>query len=152
MEVTIDEEHEDAIKLFLELIQNYGIVDAQMYYNVEQKHPQYFDTEVGFIDYHIFLNEILWMPNVIGYCAYILMLSNGKTYKGFTGNFIRRMVDHFSGIGCKTTKRCLPIYILHYHICKTKHEATQLEQYFKKFSGLDKITKRFSPLNTVYPK
>lgn len=151
MEVTINEEHEEAVKLLFNLIQNYGVVDAELYNSVEDKYPQYFN-ENGFIDYCNYLNIVAWMPNVVGYCAYILLLNNNRTYKGYTSNFIIRMISHFNGTGCKTTHRWKPKYILHYEVCDSKEAAIDMERYFKSHSGMDKIFKKLSPLNTIKPK
>lgn len=92
-----------------------------------------------------------WCPEVDGYCAYIIMCKNGKTYKGYTGDFKKRMTDHFNLQGCETTIRMKPEYILHYEVLDSRIDALRREKYFKTISGLDNIKSRIGKLNTIYP-
>lgn len=81
-------------------------------------------------------NKLEWVPEVIGFCAYVVMMSNDKMYKGFTGNFKNRMLQHFNGYGGSTTRRYPPIYIVHYEQFETKKEAMDREKFFKTVDGL----------------
>jgi putative endonuclease len=103
------------------------------------------------LPYNEYLDTILWMPDIKGFCAYILFLENGKTYKGYTRDFRNRMLNHFSGRGGATTKRWKPSYILHYEVLQNKKEALDREQFFKRISGIDNIKRRLGKLNTIYP-
>jgi len=95
-------------------------------------------------------NKLEWVPEITGFCAYVVMMSNGKMYKGFTGNFKNRMLQHFNGYGGNTTRRYPPIYIVHYEQFDTKKEAMDREKFFKTGEGLS-FLKNSSNLKTIKP-
>lgn len=77
-------------------------------------------------------NKLEWCPEIPGFVTYVLMLSNGDLYKGYTGNFKQRMLNHFNGKGCSTTIKYSPVYIYHYESFRTKEEAIDREIFLKK--------------------
>ena len=95
-------------------------------------------------------NKLEWVPDVEGFCAYVLILSNGDKYKGFTSNFKGRMLSHFNNMGCNTTRKYPPIYILHFESFKTKREAMDREKFFKSGFGYN-FLKDNSNLKTIKP-
>ena len=94
-------------------------------------------------------NKLEWCPDMEGFYAYVLMMSNGKMYKGYTGGFKKRMLAHFNGFGCATTKRNRPVYIVHYEKFDTKQEAMAREKAFKTTDS--SFLKNPANLNTIKP-
>jgi predicted GIY-YIG superfamily endonuclease len=80
-------------------------------------------------------NKLDWVPDLTGFVAYVLMLDNGMMYKGYTGGFKTRMLAHFNGGGCSTTRRHSPVYILHHEEYDSKAAAMAREQFFKSGDG-----------------
>ena len=73
------------------------------------------------------------------YFVYILeSLNNDFIYKGLTDNIDRRLNQHFSG-KVFSTKRKLPLRLVHVEICKTRVEARKLELFFKSGFGREII-------------
>lgn len=97
-----------------------------------------------------YINKLEWCPEIEGFCTYILMLSNGDKYKGYTSNFKGRMLSHFNGYGGNTTKKSTPIYVVHYELFSTKKEAMDREKFFKSVDGHIWL-KNCSSLNTIKP-
>ena len=95
-------------------------------------------------------NKLEWCPEFYGFTAYILILDNGDMYKGYTGNFKQRMLQHFNGYGGRTTKKYKPIYILHHEEYDSKQAAIAREQFFKSIGGFIWI-KSFKYLKTIKP-
>jgi len=148
----IDREDSLVEHLFFDLMLNDGVCSSTEYERAEKEHPQYFSDEKGFIPFAEHLDEIYWMPDIKGACAYILFLNNGRTYKGFTQHFKNRMAAHFSQKGgAKYTRAHRPLYILHYVVLSSRGDALRREKYFKTLSGMDKIKNTLGELNTVYP-
>lgn len=94
-------------------------------------------------------NKIEWCPEIEGFVTYVLRLENGHLYKGFTSNFRQRMLNHFNGMGCQTTKKSSPIYVYHYEVFTTKAEAIARERYFKTIGGGE--LKNLANPNTIKP-
>lgn len=76
-------------------------------------------------------NKIEWCPQVEGFVTYALRLDNGDLYKGYTGNFRQRMLNHFNGQGGHTTKKNKPLFVYHHECFSTKKEAIDREKFFK---------------------
>lgn len=64
---------------------------------------------------------------------------NGRYYKGITDNIDRRLDEHLRG-KCKTTKRMLPINLVHVEICANRQVARELEKFFKSGFGREIIS------------
>lgn len=68
------------------------------------------------------------------YYAYNLLMSNGEIYSGFTSDLKRRMVEHDAGNN-DTTKKYLPVVLVHYEAFLNKDDAKRREVYFKTSKG-----------------
>lgn len=78
-------------------------------------------------------------PNM--YYCYLLKLSNGKYYTGFTDNLKNRLQDHQRG-KVLATKQFLPFSLAYYSAFTTKTKALEFEQYLKTYSGFAFRNKR----------
>lgn len=83
------------------------------------------------------MDHIFWCPQVRGFVFYALMLTNGNIYKGYTSEFKNRMIAHFNGRGCRTTRISKPLYVFHHEVFATKQEALARERYFKTIGGYE---------------
>ena len=71
--------------------------------------------------------------------VYILQsLKNGQVYKGFTSSLNRRLDEHMKG-KCLTTKKLLPLELIHVEICDNRLEARILEKFLKSGYGREII-------------
>lgn len=71
---------------------------------------------------------------------YILQsLRTGRFYKGSTANIENRLSQHFSG-KCTTTRKMLPLKLIHVEICETLSEARKLELFYKTGVGREIIS------------
>jgi len=68
------------------------------------------------------------------YYVYLLKLSNGNIYVGFTEDIKRRFNEHNSGLE-RTTKRFLPCKLICYFAFNLKYKALAFEKYLKTGSG-----------------
>jgi len=66
--------------------------------------------------------------------AYILLLSNGKLYSGYTGDLKRRYSEHKNGKG-KFTRKLRPLKLIYYEAFINKKDARRRERYFKTTKG-----------------
>ena len=72
------------------------------------------------------------------YFNYILKLSTGEFYKGFTGALDKRLKEHLNGkVG--STKNKLPFKLIHVELSNTRTEARGLEKFFKSGYGREII-------------
>jgi len=65
---------------------------------------------------------------------YILRLASGGLYIGFTRNFEKRMRDHFSGRGCRTTRLDPPIHVAYIEKSESISTIRNREWQVKKWS------------------
>ena len=73
------------------------------------------------------------------YYVYVLQsLKTGKFYKGLTDNLERRLLQHFKG-ECPSTKKMLPLHLVHVELCSSRVEARQKEKFFKSGYGREII-------------
>lgn len=96
-------------------------------------------------------NKLEWCPDYKGFSSYVLMLENGKMYKGYTSCFRKRMLQHFNNFGCRTTRISKPVYILHHEEYDTKQTAMAREQFFKSIQGFYWLKNPTSSLKTIKP-
>lgn len=75
------------------------------------------------------------------YYVYLLKLSNGTVYTGFTTNIEGRIKDHQSGKSPHTQK-FRPVKLLSYTVFKSKQKALKYEAYLKTGSGISFRNKR----------
>ena len=76
--------------------------------------------------------------------VYILYSYKYKAfYKGLTRNLDNRLKRHFAGKE-QTTKKMLPLELLHVELCKSRVEARKLEKFFKSGYGREIIIELFS--------
>ena len=76
------------------------------------------------------------------YYVYLLKLSNGQTYVGYTKDLKRRLNEHQTGQD-DTTKRFLPCELVTYLGFKDKHKAATFELYLKSGSGFSFRNRHF---------
>lgn len=95
-------------------------------------------------------DNLTWCPRLDGFYVYVLMLTNGDMYKGYTQWFKERMQQHFNGNGCQTTKRSKPLYILHHEKYNSRKEAFARERYLKTKEGFYWL-KNNTELKTLKP-
>ena len=71
--------------------------------------------------------------------VYVLKsIKTGEYYKGLTGNIEKRINEHIKGKS-RTTKKMLPLSLVHVEIVPTRSEARRIEKYFKLGSGREII-------------
>ncbi len=68
------------------------------------------------------------------YYTYILELSNGEYYAGFSTNLKKRILEHQLGQE-RTTRKHLPCKLVSYTAFTNKNVALKFEQYLKTGSG-----------------
>jgi len=68
------------------------------------------------------------------YYVYVLKMSNGKLYTGFSGNLRRRIEEHRRG-DSKSTKPYLPVRLIFYEAYCIKEDALRREKYLKTDKG-----------------
>lgn len=73
------------------------------------------------------------------YKIYILKLSDGTLYTGFTKDIDNRLKQHQSGKGSKYVKSRLPLQLVHSENFETRSEAMRREIKIKKFSRQKKL-------------
>lgn len=71
--------------------------------------------------------------------VYILQsLRTGEFYKGLTDDINRRLKQHKDGKS-PSTKKLLPVRLIHVEICDNRQKARELEKYFKSGFGREII-------------
>ena len=65
---------------------------------------------------------------------YILLRSDKKIYTGYTSNLKRRMIEHEKG-KVTSTKRYLPVQLIHYEAYQVESDARRREKYLKTTEG-----------------
>ena len=73
------------------------------------------------------------------YYIYILRLQNSRLYVGSTNNLSRRLAEHCSGSGGKTTADSSPTHLLYYESFSDRQSALQRERQIKRWSRAKKI-------------
>ena len=68
------------------------------------------------------------------YYVYILRLSNGQLYTGFTGDLRRRILEHKRGKVLSTAKRG-PVELIHYEAYLLGSDARRREKFLKGTEG-----------------
>jgi putative endonuclease len=68
------------------------------------------------------------------YYVYILLLSNGKLYKGYTKDLQERLTFHRRG-KVKSTKNYLPVSLIHYECYLKQSDALRREKFLKTTEG-----------------
>ncbi|HEX9664238.1 MAG TPA: GIY-YIG nuclease family protein [Patescibacteria group bacterium] len=68
------------------------------------------------------------------YYIYILLLSNKQLYKGFTVNLKQRLDEHCRG-KVKSTRKRLPVKLIHCECYLLESDAKRREKYLKKTEG-----------------
>lgn len=68
------------------------------------------------------------------YYVYVLKLSNGDFYTGWSDNLKRRLKEHLSGQE-RTTKKYLPCKLITYLAFSSKDKSIKFEKYLKSGSG-----------------
>ena len=68
------------------------------------------------------------------YYVYILKMGNEQLYTGFTKNLKRRMQEHNGG-KADSTKRRLPLTLIHYEAYLKESDARRREEFLKKSQG-----------------
>jgi putative endonuclease len=96
-------------------------------------------------------NNCEWVPEINGFIAYVLYCKGGRTYTGYSGSFRQRMLAHFNGFGCQTTKSWKPEYIMHYEVFESKSAAISREKYFKSYHGKNWLKSKPSNLTSIKP-
>lgn len=67
--------------------------------------------------------------------VYVLeSITTKQLYKGLTDNLPRRLNQHFLGKSM-TTRKLLPLRLVHVEICKNRSEARTIEKYLKSGYG-----------------
>jgi putative endonuclease len=98
-----------------------------------------------------YANQLEWVPEISGFVTYVLMCEKNRVYTGYSGGFKKRMLAHFNGFGCDTTKKYRPIYIMHYEIFDTRAEAMARERQLKVYPGSEWVKDKTNPVNTIKP-
>ena len=65
---------------------------------------------------------------------YILLRNDKKLYTGYTSNLKRRMIEHEKG-KVTSTKRYLPVKLIHYEAYQAESDARRREKYLKTTEG-----------------
>ncbi len=69
------------------------------------------------------------------YFVYVLQDKDGKLYKGFTNNLVKRFRDHKSKNGSRTTSMMNELKIVYTEEFENRKEARAREVYFKTSAG-----------------
>ena len=77
--------------------------------------------------------------------VYLLQLSNGGIYKGFTADLKRRLCQHKQG-SVGSTKKFLPVVLVCYEAYLLESDARAREKYLKTSDGSKDIKRRLSNL------
>ncbi len=73
------------------------------------------------------------------FIVYILKLSDGSLYTGYTKNLDERLKYHETGKGSKYVRSRLPFELMYTEECKTRSKAMKREIQIKKFSREKKL-------------
>lgn len=79
--------------------------------------------------------------------VYLLQLSNGDIYKGFTADLKSRLSQHKRGT-VNSTKKFLPVTLICYQAYLLESDARAREKYLKTSDGSKDIKRRLSNLLT----
>lgn len=75
------------------------------------------------------------------YFVYVLFsLKDEKLYIGFTAELDKRIHEHLSG-RVKSTKKRLPLILIHYQAFRDKHDAKSREVFLKSGFGRNELKK-----------
>ena len=66
--------------------------------------------------------------------TYNLLMSNNEIYTGYTTDLKRRIIEHNCG-GNKTTRKFLPVKLIHYEAYLDENDAKRREEYLKTSKG-----------------
>jgi putative endonuclease len=81
--------------------------------------------------------------------VYILLLNDGKIYKGSTSNLKRRINEHNQG-KVDSTNHKRPIKLIHYEAYLLKEDAVRREKYLKTTYGRRDIKRQLSSSFKVF--
>ncbi len=78
--------------------------------------------------------------------VYVLQCENGFLYTGYTSSLYERLIEHFSGKGCRFTKANKPLRLVYYEKHSTQKSAMKREISIKKMKREEKLklASRFS--------
>ncbi len=79
------------------------------------------------------------MNDLQPYFTYILLCSDSTLYTGYTPNLPKRVRIHNQGKGAKYTRSRLPVYLVHYEVFSSRHEAMSREYRIKQMSRKEKL-------------
>ena len=88
----------------------------------------------------------------MSYFVYLLRLSNDQIYVGLTKNLERRLQEHHSGSGCKTTSNSSFVDLIHSECFSDLPSARAREQQLKRWSKAKKLAlaeQRFNELHEL---
>ena len=68
------------------------------------------------------------------YYTYNLLMVNDEVYTGFTSDLKRRLAEHKTGNN-ETTRKHLPVELIHYEAFLNELDARRREEYFKTNKG-----------------
>ncbi len=83
------------------------------------------------------------------YYLYILLLSNGQIYTGYTSNLKRRLEEHKKGNVTFTSKR-LPVRLIYYEAYLLKEDAQRREKFLKTTEGKRLLKQQLKDLFTKF--
>lgn len=73
--------------------------------------------------------------------VYILQLSDGHLYTGYTSNLDQRFCQHENG-EVTSTKGKRPVKLIYFEACMSKQDALAREKYLKSTVGKQRLRKR----------
>ena len=79
------------------------------------------------------------------YYVYVLRLSNGQLYTGFTRDLKRRIQEHKTGRLISTRSR-LPLELIHYEAYLRDSDARRREKFLKKSEGKKHLKRQIRDL------
>ena len=71
--------------------------------------------------------------------VYILQCEHGFLYTGYTSNLYGRLIEHFSGRGCRFTKSNKPLRLIYFEKHSTQKSAMKREFTIKKMKREEKF-------------
>ncbi len=71
--------------------------------------------------------------------VYILQCEHGFLYTGYTSKLSKRLVQHFSGNGCRFTTFNKPLRLLYFEVHSTRKSAMNRERTIKRMKRKEKL-------------
>ncbi len=85
------------------------------------------------------------------YYCYLLLLSNGDIYKGFTEDLKRRISEHQAG-KVASTKNYLPVILIGYEAYACKSDAKRREEFLKTTEGRRLLKQQYRDILKKYER